>query len=327
MIKIAVTGASGHIGNCLVRELINKGMHVRVLLHDFENDLGQMDVEMISGNILDVESLKTLCKGVEVVFHLAAIISLDNRHQNKIFDVNVKGTKNLIEAAKSAGVKKFVHFSSIDAMQVTPEDSVFDERILLTESKESIYAFTKAESERLVLNAVREDFEVIILSPTAVIGPFDFRGSFLGQPLIKIYQNKLPMLISGGYNWVDVRDVAAAAIQAMETGRNGEKYILSGNFCSLKDLSELTGKISGKRTPKFIAPIFLAQMASPFYQFYYSLTGKKPIYTWQSLKLLKSAPKNISSEKAQKELGYKPRALEQTLRDTFNWYKQNKYLN
>lgn len=327
MIKVAVTGASGHIGNCLVRNLKQKGAQVKVLVHDFENDLDQMDVEIINGNLMDVDSLKTLCSGVEVVFHLAAVISLDNYHPHKLYDVNVTGTKNLVEAAKSESVKKIIHFSSIDAFQNISKDTVLNESVLLTESKESIYAFTKAESERVVLAAVDEGLEAVILSPTAVIGPFDFRGSFLGQALIKIYQNKLPMLISGGYNWVDVRDVAGAAINAIEMGRNGEKYILSGSFHSLKELSEMTGRISGKRTPKFIAPVVLAQMASPFYQFYYLLTGKKPIYTWQSLKLLISAPKNISSEKAQKELGYKPRALEQTLRDTFNWYKQNKYLN
>jgi dihydroflavonol-4-reductase len=325
--KVAVTGASGHIGNCIVRELINKGARVKGLVHNFENDLAQMDVELIRGNLLDQESLKKLCEGVDVVFHLAAKISLDNRHRDQVCEVNVTGTKNLIEAAKSSGVKKFIHFSSIDAFQSIRAENVLEESISLTDSEKIIYAFTKAESERLVMSAVKEGLDAVILCPTAVIGPFDYRGSFLGQALIKIYQNKLPMLISGGYNWVDVRDVATAAIQAIETGRKGEKYILSGSFCSLKELSELTGKISGKRTPKFIAPIFLAQLACPFYQFYYSLTGKKPIYTSQSLKLLIDAPKNISFEKARKELEYNPRSLEQTLRDTFNWYIQKKYLN
>ena len=326
MVKVAVTGASGHIGNCLVRELIRKGMHIKVLVHEFENDLDQLDVEIITGNLLDVESLKKLCENVEVVFHLAAIISLDNRNRKKVYEVNVTGTNNLIQTAKTAGVKKFIHFSSIDALQITPNVLILDENVKLVESKESVYAYSKAEGERLVLKAVSHNFEVVILSPTAVIGPYDFRGSFLGQALIKIYQNKLPMLISGGYNWVDVRDVAFAAIQATEKGRNGEKYLLPGNFCSLNELSEITGKISAKRTPKLVAPVFLAQIASPFFQFFYIITGKKPIYTRQSLKLLISAPKNISFNKAKKELNYSPRSFEQTLRDTFDWYKKNKYI-
>jgi dihydroflavonol-4-reductase len=326
MMKIAVTGASGHIGSCLVRELLKNGALVKVLVHDFENDLAQLDVEMIRGNLLEVESLKKLCKDVDVVFHLAAKIALDNRHSEQVYSVNVTGTKNIVEASQSSGVKKFIHFSSIDAFQLISSEMVLDENRPITESEKAIYAYTKAESERIVMNAVKEGLDAVILSPTAVIGPFDYRGSFLGSALIKIYQNKIPMLISGGYNWVDVRDVAAAAIQSVESGRKGEKYILSGNFCSLKELSEMTGRISGKRTPKRLAPVFLAKLAFPFLHFYYSITKEKPIYTLQSLNLLINAPGNISSEKARNELGYDPRPLKQTLRDTFTWYKENKYL-
>jgi len=325
-IKVAITGASGHIGNCLVRELKKQGASVKVLVHDFKNDLDKLDVELIQGNLIDIESLNLLCEGVDVVFHLAAKIALDNRKSAEVYAVNVTGTKNIIEASKMAGVKKFIHFSSIDAFQFISSDEVLDESKPIVESENSIYAFTKAESERLVLNAVNEGLDAVILSPTAVIGPFDYRGSFLGSALIKIYQNKIPMLISGGYNWVDVRDVAKAAIQSVETGRKGEKYILSGNFCSIKDLSEITGKISGKRTPTLLAPVFLAKLACPFFQIYYSITKGKPIYTSQSLDLLINSPKNISFEKAKKELGYEPHPLEQTLRDTFNWYIENKYL-
>ena len=134
------------------------------------------------------------------------------------------------------------------------------------------------------------------------------------------------MLISGGYNWVDVRDVTAAAIQSAESGRKGEKYILSGNFCTLKELSEITGKISGKATPKLLAPVYLAKLACPFFEFSYFITNQKPIYTRHSLELLINSPKNISFEKANKELNYHARPLEQTLYDTFNWYIDNKIL-
>jgi dihydroflavonol-4-reductase len=325
--KVAVTGASGHIGNCLVRELIKKGFRVKALVHDFENDLAKLDVEIIRGNLLGIESLKKLCVGVDVVFHLAAKIELDNRHPEQVYAINVTGTKNMIDAAKWAGVKKFIHFSSIDAFRINPVEKVLNENTPLVETDKVIYAFTKAESERLILIAANEGLNAVILSPTAVIGPFDYRGSLLGSALIKIYQNKIPMLVSGGYDWVDVRDVAAAAIQAVDSGRKGEKYILSGSFCSLPELSEIIGKISGKRTPKLLAPVSLAKLAFPFIQLYYSLLKEKPVYTRQSLELLVNSPKNISFEKAKKELGYEPRPLEQTLRDAFNWYIENKYLN
>jgi dihydroflavonol-4-reductase len=324
--KVAITGASGHIGNCLVRELIKKGERVKVLVHNFDSNLAHLDVEFCYGSLSDIKSLKTLCTGVDVVFHLAAKIALDNRHSDQVYEVNVTGTKNLIEAAKWAGVKKFVHFSSIDAFRFISSEKVLDESTPLVETNTSIYAFTKAESERLVLNAAKEGLDTVILSPTAVIGPYDFRGSFLGRALIKIYRNKIPMLISGGYNWVDVRDVTEAAIQSAESGRKGEKYILSGNFCTLKELSEITGKISGKATPKFLAPVYLAKLACPFFEFSYFITKYKPIYTRHSLELLINSPKNISFEKANKELNYQVRPLQQTLNETFNWYIENNFL-
>ncbi len=324
--KVAVTGASGHIGNCLVRELKKQGAEIKVLVHDFKNDLDKLDVELVKGNLLDPESLNLLCRDVDVVFHLAAKIVLDNRHSEKVYAVNVTGTKNIIDASVSAGVKRFIHFSSIDAFRPVLPGQLLNEECPLTESVKSIYETTKAESERLVNDAVIHGLDAIILCPTAVVGPFDYRGSFLGDALKKIFSNQLPMLISGGYNWVDVRDVADAAIRSVEKGRKGEKYILSGNFSSLLELSELAGKITGKKTPTLLAPVFLAKLACPFLQFYYSITNGKPIYTSQSLNLLINSPKNISFEKAKKELGYIPRPLEQTLQDTFVWYRENKFI-
>jgi len=123
-----------------------------------------------------------------------------------------------------------------------------------------------------------------------------------------------------------VRDVVDAAIQSVEHGRKGEKYILSGTFCSLRELSELIGKISGKKTPRLIAPAYIAKLACPFFQVYSSITKKDPLYTFQSLDILVKSPRIISFAKAQKELNYNPRSLENTLRDTFDWYKTNKLL-
>ncbi len=323
---VAVTGASGHIGNCLVRELKKQGVRIRVLVHNFRNDLDEMDVELIQGNLLDPESLNFLCEGVDVVFHLAAQISVDNRFSDQVFATNVTGTINLIKAAQSGRVKKFIHFSSIEAFQTKPSDLILDENRSLIETKTSIYGFTKAESERVVLKAAKEGLHAVILSPTAVIGPYDYRGSLLGQALIKIYQNRMPYLISGGYNWVDVHDVVSASIQAIESGRKGEKYILSGNFCTLLDTALLLSEISGCKVPALV-PVILARLACPFLQLYSAVTRKEPLYTNHSLDLLVSSPANISSEKAKNELGYEPRPIKQTLIETYNWYKENKYLS
>lgn len=324
--KVAVTGASGHIGSCLVRELVKRQFYVKILVHKHDKNLSQLNVEIKKGNLLDPASLRTLCEGVDVVFHLAAEIAIDNSHSKQVYETNVNGTKNVIEAAIQAGVKKFIHFSSIHAFQSHPLDEVLDENRPMIESDKIIYEFTKAESERVVLNAAKNGLDAVILNPTAVIGPFDYRKSFLGQALIKIYKNKLPMLVPGGYNWVDVRDVVEATIQSIDHGRKGEKYILSGNYSSLSELSVLISNISDKKTPRLIAPIFLAKLACPFFWIYSAITKNDPLFTFQSLDILLKSPRNISFAKAQKELNFNPRPLELTLNDTFDWYSNNKLL-
>jgi dihydroflavonol-4-reductase len=324
--RIVVTGASGHIGNCLVRELIHRGDTVKVLVHNFVNDLAAMDVEMVRGSILDPTALAGFCKGADVVFHLAARISIDNRKPELTFATNVTGTENMIRASLEAGVKRFIHFSSIDAFRNFPEYQELDENRPLSESRKNYYGYTKALSERLVVNAVKDGLDAVILSPTAVIGPYDCKKSYLGQALLRMYKRKLPFLVSGGYNWVDVRDVVRAAISSVEKGRKGEKYIIAGNYCSISELNDLVKRISGNNSRFFYIPIPIAKIAAPVFSACSILTQSTPLYTSQSLALLVNAPKNISSEKAATELGYHPRSIEQTLRDTFDWFKENHYL-
>ena len=272
------------------------------------------------------ESLFKLCEEVDVVFHLAAQIAIENISSELVYETNVTGTKNMIAAANKSGVKKFIHFSSIHAFQIGSPDQMLDESRSLVESNKIIYEFTKAEGEREVKKAVKEGLNAVILNPTAVIGPFDYRSSLLGRALIKIYQNKLPFLVSGGYNWVDVRDVVSASIKAIESGRKGENYILSGEYCSLQELSSMISKISGCRIP-VIVPVTLARLACPFFKGYSFFTNKQPLYTYQSLDILVNSPVNVSSAKAGRELEYVPRPIEQTLRDTFDWYRENNFIN
>jgi dihydroflavonol-4-reductase len=340
--KVAVTGASGHIGNCLVRELVKQGARVKILVNNreskyqedgytapgeiFRNDRDETDVELFHGNILEPESLIALCKDADVVFHLAAQIAISNKSSRQVFETNVTGTKNILKAAASSGAKKFIHFSSIHAFQTEPTDQLLDESRPMVETTKTIYEFTKAEGEREVMKAVKEGLNAVIVNPTAVIGPFDYRGSLLGLALLQIYQNKLPFLISGGYNWVDVRDIVSASVQAIESGRKGEKYILSGEFRTLKELSVIMSKVSGCRIP-VIVPGLLARLAVPFFQIYSSIAKTDPLYTSQSLDIIANSPVNISNEKARKELGYSPRPLDVTLRDTFNWYRENNFIN
>lgn len=325
--KVAVTGASGHIGNCLVRKLIERGYEVSVLVHQFNSNLHRLNVCEIQGNLLQIDTLHQLCKGAEVVFHLAAKITIDNKNADEVYAINVKGTQNILDAALEQKITKFIHFSSIHAFLNRDPSQLLDESSPLNITSKSMYESTKAKSEELVSKAVERGLHAVVLCPTAVIGPFDYRQSLLGQAIQKMYANSLPMLVKGGYNWVDVRDVVDGAIKAMEKGEKGEKYILSGTYCSLKELSVLLGNVFNRKTPRYEAPISLARFALPFIQVFSSLTHSDPLYTSQSLEILTHSPQNISNQKAQQQLGYTVKPLSETLRDTINWYKSNSKQN
>jgi dihydroflavonol-4-reductase len=324
--KVAVTGASGHIGNCLVRELLNQGAEVKILVRTYQSHLDHLKLTIIEGDLFNQKALSELCNDADVVFHLAAQIVIDNRSSKKVYNTNITGTKNIVSAAMAAVVKKFIHFSSIDAFKMDAFDHILDENCPIVDTEKLVYDYSKAESERIVTQAVIQGLNAVIISPTAVIGPYDYKGSYLGKALINIYKNKLPFLIDCGYNWVDVRDVVAAAIQSIELGRKGEKYIASGNYCSLKDLSAMIGKKTGYKTPKTV-PLSLARLAAPLFEGFAALTANKPLFTSHSLDILEKAPKNISLDKIQQEFGYHPRPLEDTLKDTIEWYKKHNLLD
>jgi dihydroflavonol-4-reductase len=324
--KVAITGASGHIGNCLVRELVSRRIQTRVLVHKFENDLRNMPLEIVKGDLFSVDSLNDLCEGVDIVYHLAAKIAIDEKDRELVYKTNVQGTQNLVNSCIGKKVKKLVHFSSIHALNSHPPDQVIDETRSLVNSEKMVYDFSKANGERIVIKAAENGLDAVIVNPTAVVGPYDYQGSYLGQALKKIFLNKLPMLIHGGYDWVDVRDVVDGAIKAAEKGRRGERYLLSGHYCTLKELSEMIGRIGNKKTPKYIAPMFLARIGRPFIALYANLRNEHPLYTKESLDILKHSPKEISSGKAANEFGYHPRPLEETLTDTFKWYEQENLL-
>lgn len=324
--KVAITGASGHIGSCLVRELIKLGAQVKILVHRSRKSLETLPVELLEGDLLNKKSLENLCKGTDVVFHLAAQIAIDRKSRQQVLNTNIEGTRNLVEVCLEQQVSRFVHFSSIHALQVHPLDRVMNEnRSLITNSKQ-VYELSKAEGERIALKAVEKGLNAIILIPTAVIGPYDFHNSYLGQALKKIYTNKLPILVTGGYDWVDVRDVVQATITAIEKGKKGERYILSGHWTSLKELSKLISHLGTRKTPRMVVPLFLARAVLPFIRFYFAIKGEHPLYTMDSLAILKESHRNISSRKAEIELDYHSRPLIETLRDTIDWYKQQGFI-
>jgi dihydroflavonol-4-reductase len=324
--KVAITGAGGHIGNNLSRFLLSQGAAVKALCHQDARALENLPLNLVYGDVLDLHSLMACFRDVEVVYHLASIISIEGGAQGIVREVNEQGTRLVVDACLRCGVERLVHFSSIHALQQTPLEIPLDEKRTLVDKTGSIYDQSKAEAERIVLDGNQRGLDSVIVNPTAVIGPHDYKPSLMGRGLLALYNGTLPALVPGGFNWVDVRDVVQGAIQAGQLGETGERYLLSGSWASVRQIAERVETISGKPRPKFISPLWLARLGLPFIRAHASLNGTRALYTAESLNALEGANRNVSCEKAEKHLKYHPRPLQKTLEDTFQWFQEAEIL-
>ncbi len=324
--RVAVTGASGHVGANLCRQLLDAGHKVRALVHHNKEALSGLDLDTVTGDVLEPESLYELCENVEVVIHLAAIVSISRSNSKYLFDVNIEGTRNIIRACISKKVRRLIYFSSIDVFNQKPiYETLHEEKPFISGSK-FLYRQSKVECEQMIIEQKKNGLEVIVLNPTSIVGPYDFKPSLMGQLIIQLYQRRFPGLVSGGYDWVDVRDVAGAAINAMTKGRNGERYIISGKWRSLKEFADVFEKVSGKKAPLIVFPDFLAKLGVPFLYVDAMIKREKPLYTLDSLAILKEGNQMIDHAKAAKELDYSSRDLEDTFKDTVEWFKLKKHI-
>jgi dihydroflavonol-4-reductase len=325
MIKVAVTGASGHVGTNLCRLLTDRGYKVRALIHNQSEGLDDMDIDFVPGDVTSESDLRRLCEGCSVVFHLAACISIRQKDR-RCMAVNAGSCASLLVAARSAGVRRIIHFSSIHAFSQKPHEGILDEeRDLETESSVS-YNRSKALGQKIMTEGSSANPEVIVLNPTAILGPNDFQPSLLGNAVIRFYKGENPSLIPGGYDWVDVRDVCSAAINAIDNGVPGECYLLSGSWKSLKDMANAVEKLGGHKAPRLTLPWWLAHIGAVVLNMHATVTGRVPLYTSMSLDTLKESHRNISSAKAARDLGYSSRPFEETMADTIRWFRENNYI-
>ncbi len=327
VMHIAITGASGHIGVNLCRLLVKEGHSVRALIHKNSASLDGIHLEKVRGDLMDRASLSTLVQDADIVFHLAGVISIRSQGTNDVFEKNVDGTRNLLQASKKASIKRVVHFSSIHALAHDPFDKVLDESRTLALNDRMAYSRSKACAEREVMKAITQGLDAVILNPTAVIGPEDHEPSLMGQALILMSLGKLPFMVSGGYDWVDVRDVVQAATNAMVKGRKGERYLLSGHWQELKAIADIVSSITESTRKRFTCPHGVARFGLPLINLYCRLKDTGSLYTRDSLYTLRTSHRYISHEKAGRELDYVPRPIVDTLRDTLSWFKEFGYLS
>jgi len=322
---VVITGISGFLGGNLARALLSRGEVVKGLIHRDRRAVDGLDVELIEGDLLDLESLKRAFRDVEVVYHLAASISLTgNWHQMEA--INVIGTRNVVEACKACGVRRLVHCSSIHAFVQTPLDVPLDEtRPLASAQRYPAYDRSKALGELEVYKGFEDGLDAVILNPTAITGPLDFKPSYFGKALIAMGRGKLPALVHGGFDWVDVRDVVAGMVQAEKTAPPGARYLLSGHWRSVVDIGRLVARLTNAPVPRLTVPIWMAYLGLPIINLMSLFNGGERLYTRFSLHSLKSNHQ-ISHARATRELGYQPRPFTRTIADTILWFKENGYL-
>lgn len=325
--KVALTGVTGHLGSTVLREMHARQYMVRALVRneDHRSCVG-ITVELIVGDILKKDSLVRLMEGCDAVIHSAAYISINGDPYGIVHRTNVEGTRNVMEMAKQCGVKRLIHVSSIHAFKQSPREEVLDELRERVDGRAFAYDQSKRAGQEIALAMNQDAMEVLVMNPTAIIGPYDFKPSKAGQMIIDLLTGDLPFVIQGGFDFCDCRDVADAIVNGLTMGKAGECYLLSGKWHSLPELVSILSDVGGKRIRVFSSSPLLARAGLPFVRMLSWITKKEPLYTNEALAAILEGNVNISSAKAARDLQYHPRPFHETLRDTFLWFRESGYL-
>jgi dihydroflavonol-4-reductase len=323
---VLVTGAAGHLGGALVRELIGQGEKVRVFVLPDEDlaSLNGMPLEVVKGNVLDRCALRSAVEGAEVVYHLAGIISIMPGRDEAMRQVNVVGTGNIARLAREAGVRRFVYVSSIHALARPPKGIPIDEHVLFDpHSAAGEYDQTKAEASLAVLAETEKGLDAVIVCPTGIIGPYYFRGGSPMNNQVRVWMRPgWHVVINGHFDFVDVRDVAHGIVLAAARGTCGQTYILRGERASVAELIAMVTEETGRRGRAVPVPFWLALLGATFAPLHARLWKKTVKFTRYALETLASNSE-ICGEKARRELGYQPRPLAETVRNTVRWLTEN----
>ncbi len=321
--KVAVTGATGHLGANLVRLLLDQGSDVRAITAEplgiLPRSIEWLDMERKHADITDPRAVLDAVNGADVVFHLAARISLLERDDDDVWSTNVLGTKNVIDACVATGVRRLIHVSSVAAAAPVPRRAVNEDSALSIDPALPAYARSKAAGERLIDNAVTRGLDAVVIRPTGILGPYDFGPSMMGRTLIDMWRGRIPVSVGGGFNLVDVRDMAAALVEAERRGARGARYVVGGHWLSMMELAEISAGMFGTPVPRFVMPPWAARVAAGLATTMSRVTTMSSRFTTRSLDLL-NQQRLVLDGRAMEELGHRARPIEQTLEDTYEWF-------
>jgi len=313
-----VTGASGFLGWHVARVLLQRGYSVRALVRP-GGRVADLDVDTVTGDLRDPLSLQRAVAGCGLVFHVAADYRLWAKHPQELYRSNVDGTRNLLQAARDAGVERLVYTSTVGCAGI-PHEGLGDENTpvsLLDMAGD--YKRSKFLAEQVALQFAREGFPVVIVNPTAPVGDHDVKPTPTGQTVLDFLNGRMPAFIDTGLNVVDARDVAEGHWLACERGRVGERYILGSENLTLAQILQILAKITGRKAPTLKLPYAVAYCAGLCNTAWAAVTGTPPRVPIDAVRMARKKMW-VTHAKASRELGYDPAPAETALRRAVEWF-------
>lgn len=322
-----VTGATGFVGSHVARQLVAAGESVRALArpNSRRRGLDGVAVEWAEGDLRDEASLNRVLRGVQSVYHVAADYRLWAKRPQEIYENNVTGTKNLLAAALRARVDKFVYTSTVATIAVSRGADLPDERNRASvDEMVGNYKKSKLIAEQEALRAAHEGLPVVIVNPTAPVGPGDWKPTPTGKIILDFLLGRMPAYVDTGLNFVAVEDAARGHVLAAERGKIGERYLLGGKNMTLKELLDALAKITGLPAPSRQIPHGVALVAAYADAAFSRATGREPRIPLEGVRIARHKM-FVNDAKARRELGYESSPVEAALERAVRWYCENGY--
>jgi len=327
IMKALVTGATGFIGGAVARALVQRGIDVRVLARA-ESDLQNLQglaIERVEGDLRDQASLRKALTGCQQLYHVAAHYALWAKDPSIFYDVNVTGTKNLLEAARGVGTERIVYCSTIGAIGLPPGGGLGTEETPVSlEQMAGHYKRSKYLAEQEVLKLAKAGLPVVIVNPSAPVGAGDVKPTPTGQVIVDFMKGRMPAYIETGMNIVDVDDVAVGHLLAMEKGRIGERYILGNKNLMLREVFEILSRLTGVKAPTIKLPRLAILPLAYLNQWLSNITGQQPRIPLEGVKMAKYKM-HYDCSKAIRELGILQTPPEVALEKAVRWFRDHKY--
>ncbi|HWF36902.1 MAG TPA: hopanoid-associated sugar epimerase [Candidatus Acidoferrales bacterium] len=327
---ILVTGAAGFVGSHVARQLVETGQSVRVFIRPNSNLrlLEGLRAERVEGDLRDSGSIERAMQGVRRVFHVAADYRLWARHPEEIYESNVEGTRRLFEIAAREGVERIVYTSTVATVVVPGHGDALPNEETRATLDEMIghYKRSKFLAEEEARKAAAGGVPIVIVNPTTPVGPGDWKPTPTGRIIVDFLNGKMPAYVDTGLNLAPVEDVAAGHLLAAERGRIGERYILGGRNMTLKQILQALAAITGRPAPRVKIPHAVALAAGYANEFFARLTGREPQIPVEGVKMSRHRM-FVASDKAERELGYKPGPVEAALERAVRWYESSGYVH